>query len=146
MGDADIMALAFIVMMEASKSAQEDLKSIMDGVKAANAEKKAALAAQAALRVSREGTKSTKACATFVCLDTLAPSTEYTKADLDAVKRALVTVPEDKREATLRETSDGVARRIVALEDRKTKAAATLANIVKKLNEPGTTMTRQITK
>ncbi|MCC6810283.1 MAG: hypothetical protein IT381_22830 [Deltaproteobacteria bacterium] len=39
MGDGDIMALAFIVMMEAAKSAREDLKAIMDGVKAINKEK-----------------------------------------------------------------------------------------------------------
>lgn len=38
-GDQDIMALAFIVMMEASKSAREDLKAIMDGVKAINKQK-----------------------------------------------------------------------------------------------------------
>ena len=38
-GDGDIMALAFIVMMEAAKSAREDLKAIMDGVKAINKEK-----------------------------------------------------------------------------------------------------------
>ena len=37
----DIMALVFIVMMEAAKSAQEDLKAIMDGVKAINKEKQA---------------------------------------------------------------------------------------------------------
>jgi hypothetical protein len=36
LGDADIMAVAFIVMMEATRSAQEDLKSIMDGVKSIN--------------------------------------------------------------------------------------------------------------
>lgn len=35
----DIMAVAFIVMMEAAKSAREDLKAIMDGVKAINAAK-----------------------------------------------------------------------------------------------------------
>jgi len=39
MGDSDIMALAFIVMMEAAKSAREDLKAIMDGVKAINTAK-----------------------------------------------------------------------------------------------------------
>jgi hypothetical protein len=36
LGEADIMALAFIVLMEAAKSAREDLKAIMDGVKAIN--------------------------------------------------------------------------------------------------------------
>jgi hypothetical protein len=39
LADADIMAIAFLVMMDAAKSAQEDLKSIMDGVKAINSGK-----------------------------------------------------------------------------------------------------------
>lgn len=34
-GDQDIMALAFIVMAESAKSAREDLKAIMDGLKSA---------------------------------------------------------------------------------------------------------------
>lgn len=38
-GDCDIMALAFLVMMEAAKSAREDLKAIMDQVKAINTAK-----------------------------------------------------------------------------------------------------------
>jgi putative addiction module CopG family antidote len=41
LADGDIMALCFIVMMEAAKSAREDLKAIMDGVKAINAAKQA---------------------------------------------------------------------------------------------------------
>lgn len=41
MGDGDIMAMAFIVLMEAAKSAQEDLRAIMAGVKAINAAKRA---------------------------------------------------------------------------------------------------------
>ena len=39
MGDADIEALAFLVMMEAAKSSQDDLKSIMAEVKAVNTAK-----------------------------------------------------------------------------------------------------------
>jgi hypothetical protein len=42
--DGDIMAIAFLVLMEASKSAQEDLKAIMAGVKAANNSKAGARA------------------------------------------------------------------------------------------------------
>jgi hypothetical protein len=38
-GDGDIMAIAFIVMMEAVKSAREDLKAIMGEIKAINAAK-----------------------------------------------------------------------------------------------------------
>jgi hypothetical protein len=37
---SDIEALVFLVLMQASKSAHEDLKAIMDGVKARNREKK----------------------------------------------------------------------------------------------------------
>jgi putative addiction module CopG family antidote len=39
MDGSDIMAMAFIVMMEAAKSAQEDLRAIMERVKAINAAK-----------------------------------------------------------------------------------------------------------
>jgi hypothetical protein len=39
LGDADIEALVFIVMMEAAQSAQDDLKAIMQGVKDINKEK-----------------------------------------------------------------------------------------------------------
>jgi hypothetical protein len=35
----DVEALCFLVLMEAARSSQEDLKSIMDGVKAINKEK-----------------------------------------------------------------------------------------------------------
>lgn len=40
-GDADVESQAFIVMMEAATSAQEDLRAIMDGVKAINEQKRA---------------------------------------------------------------------------------------------------------
>jgi Tfp pilus assembly protein PilP len=39
LSDGDIMAIAFLVMMEAARSAQEDLKAIMAQVKSANAAK-----------------------------------------------------------------------------------------------------------
>jgi hypothetical protein len=39
MQGADIEAICFLVLMEASKSAQEDLKAIMDGVKGINQSK-----------------------------------------------------------------------------------------------------------
>lgn len=39
MSDGDIIAIAFLVMMEAAKSANEDLKSVMAGVKAINKQK-----------------------------------------------------------------------------------------------------------
>lgn len=38
--DGDVMALAFLVMMEAAKSARDDLKAIMEQVKAVNAAKR----------------------------------------------------------------------------------------------------------
>ncbi len=39
MADGDIEAIAFLVLMQAAKSAQEDLKAVMDGVKQINKSK-----------------------------------------------------------------------------------------------------------
>ena len=54
MPDGDIEALAFLVLMQAAKSAQEDLKSIMANVKALNNAKarKRELAAVAAFTIA----------------------------------------------------------------------------------------------
>lgn len=51
-GDEDIMAVAFLVLMDSAKSAQEDLKAIMAGVKAINAAKRALRALLA--RINRD--------------------------------------------------------------------------------------------
>lgn len=39
-GDGDVMSIAFLVLMEAAKSAQDDLKAIMEKVKGINSQKK----------------------------------------------------------------------------------------------------------
>ena len=50
MPEGDIEALAFLVMMQAAKSAQEDLKAVMKGVKESNKEKEALRETQAELK------------------------------------------------------------------------------------------------
>lgn len=56
-GDGDILAMAFIVMMEASKSAQEDLKSIMDQVKNINSAKQKFRSLMSQLRTKPDSSK-----------------------------------------------------------------------------------------
>ena len=50
MPEGDIEALAFLVMMQAAKSAQEDLKAVMKGVKDINKEKGTVRETQAELQ------------------------------------------------------------------------------------------------
>ncbi|MFN8565822.1 MAG: hypothetical protein U0703_30250, partial [Anaerolineae bacterium] len=50
LGDSDIMAIAFVVMMEAAKSAREDLKAIMEEMKAARQTKERLREAQQRLK------------------------------------------------------------------------------------------------
>ncbi len=57
---SDIEAIAFLIMMQAAKSAREDLKAIMDGVKSINAAKQKVrelIRKRAAEIISRDGPK-----------------------------------------------------------------------------------------
>ena len=59
LADGDVMAMVFLVLMQAAKSAREDLKAIMDGVKGINAAKQA-LREQLVLMMERtEGRRPT---------------------------------------------------------------------------------------
>jgi Tfp pilus assembly protein PilP len=126
LGDGDIMAIAFLVMMEASRSAEEDLKAIMDRVKRVNAEKqqqRAALEQAHGLRTSEYAATNTVA----------------------APQRMPATPPaagrtEKVREAAARPDSVGDLGQIEQLRlqqvmDRRSKMAETLSNIMKKMSD-----------
>jgi hypothetical protein len=92
MPDADIEALCFLVLMEAAKSAQEDLKAVMAGVKAINAEKakqRETLAQQqaaaAALRTPTPTPGSDRVAAFVAAARRIAPRTQG--ADLSKLIR-----------------------------------------------------------
>lgn len=66
--DGDIMALAFVVMMEAAKSAQEDLRAIMASVKAANEAKRKQRELLAEMQAAQAGCAGRAAAAWRVCV------------------------------------------------------------------------------
>lgn len=167
-GDSDIMALAFIVMMEAAKSAQEDLKAVMDGVKAIN-RAKAALrevlaksnrdaAANAgrcdegALDFSRGmGTERAYHRVSMPRLDPDAPGgVRYERVDLHPGRIVTVADLETAKETvkmkldSLSEMGEMESLRLQMAMDRMSKLMATLANLLKKSSDTASAITQNI--
>jgi hypothetical protein len=98
LADADIQALAFLVLMQASKSAQEDLEAIMANVKAINSEKaklRALLAARTGAQRGWAGCERLPADTSFD--ETLSPA-----------DRLLFTLSLDRLAALLAALDDGL--------------------------------------
>jgi hypothetical protein len=135
--EGDIEALCFIVLMEAAKSAQEDLKAVMAEVQAINAKKAALRAAQAALNAAKA---SAKPCPTLDCISAIPASSDFAKADVDAVKQTLTAVPDARRLDKLGEMSEQQQIRMQIYMDRRAKALETLSNIMKKISDTQSTI------
>ena len=117
-GDADIEALAFIVMMQASKSAQEDLKAIMEKVKAIND-------AKTAMREKVKLSKVQMALdfeATFQLMATL--YAKQLEAELEQIQKDLDSMSEMGEMESLR---------LQMMMDRLSKMMSMLSNIMKKI-------------
>ena len=170
LADGDIMALAFIVMMEAAKSAREDLRAIMDGVRAINAAKRALR--ELAARISRDVARNPCRGAAVRALDLsagLGSERAYHKAELpqldpDApggVRLAAVDLwPAGKlaRRAELETILDDLKRRLDDLSemgemeslrlqmamDRLSKLMTTLSNLLKKASETAQAITQNL--
>jgi hypothetical protein len=116
--DGDIEALAFIVLMQASKSAQEDLKAIMAQVKAINS-------AKAELR------------------EQVKPSRSQTALDFEATFQLMATLYQKQLDAELEQTQQDLdsmsemgemeSLRLQMMMDRLSKMMSTLSNILKKI-------------
>jgi hypothetical protein len=115
-GDGDIMALAFLVMMEAAKSAREDLKSIMDGVKKLNAEKQQQRAGLAKAQQAK--------------------TSEYPASNTIAATRdtAVRDAMKDKRDS-LSELGQEQQLRMQQAMDRLNKANQAASNLMKKFSD-----------
>jgi hypothetical protein len=113
----DIEALAFLVLMEASKSAQDDLKSIMDGVKAINA-------AKSKLPDSRDphGTLDVDAILQLM----LTVYGVNLEAEFDAIRKDLDSTSE---------LSEIESLRLQMAMDRMSKMMSTLSNLMKKMSD-----------
>lgn len=117
---ADIEALAFIVLMQAVKSAQDDLKAVMAQVKAIHQ-------AKARLRdvVSPQHTGGTLDVeATFQLMATL--YTKQLEAEMEQIQRDL---------DSLSEMGEMESLRLQMMMDRMSKMMSTLSNLLKKISD-----------
>ena len=147
LGSADIEALAFIVLMQASKSAQEDLKAILEGVKATNNQKERLRQLMNDVKRERAGSHPNDTpCASPDC-KALAASLRTFTAQLPG--KARLTLPPIVTmgdlvgvEAKLKGSLDSLSElgeteslRLQMAMDRMSKFMTALSNIMKKLSD-----------
>jgi hypothetical protein len=119
MNNADIEALAFLVLVQASKSAQEDFKAIMAKVKAINAAKQCQRSAP--------------------CIKALQPTAEYDGATLNAVRDQAGTNLD-----SLSEMGEMESLRLQMAMDRRSKLMSTLSNLLKKISDTSSGITQNL--
>lgn len=122
------MAIAFAVLMEASKSAREDLKAVMENVKAINDAK---VAWRKELKLAKE-----------------------TAADADAGFHAIATLYVDQVMIDMKRLSQDLnsmsemgemeSLRLQMAMDRLGKLMSTLSNLLKKLSDTSSEITRNL--
>jgi hypothetical protein len=124
---ADIEALTFLVLMEAAKSAQEDLKSIMDGVKQINDAKKSARRSASSAR----------------------PRPPINRAAISVVPRRKQDLDSEIDRAkndldSMSELGEMESLRLQMAMDRMSKMMATLSNLSKKISDTNSTITQNL--
>jgi len=122
----DIEALAFLVLMEASKSAQDDLKSIMDGVKAIND-------AKSKLPGSRDPHGSLDVDAILQLMLTVYGVN--LEAEFDAIRKDL---------DSMSELSETESLRLQMAMDRMSKMMSTLSNLMKKMSDTSSAIVQNL--
>jgi len=133
LADGDTMATVFIVMMEAAKSAREDLKAIMDGVKAINKQKDG-------WRSVADTVNRLAAAVAGKCDDFKVSSLGFvTKKDIDNVREAV----RNKLDG-LSELGEMESLRLQMAMDRLSKMMSTLSNMVKKISDTANSITHDI--
>lgn len=168
-GDGDVIALACIVMMEAAKSAREDLEAIMAGVKAINQAKRGMreligkvqrdVAANAGCRAAERALDFSRGLGTErgyhrVPMPLLDPDASggvrYERLDLHPGKieraedlQAIFGVLEGKLDS-LSEMGEMESLRLQMAMDRVSKAMSTLSNLLKKASETSSTIVQNI--
>lgn len=145
LGDGDVTTLAFLVMMEAAKSAREDLKAIMDHVKQIND-------AKAALRqpARRDGAATANRSATSPAA--AAQPQALPNASRVAVQPRPMTTAEfngrldrEKNDLdSLNEMGEMESLRLQMAMDRLARLMSTLSNILKKISDTAATITQNL--
>lgn len=126
LNNADIEAIAFLVMMQSAKSAQEDLKSLMGEVKKINEAK------------AGQRQKTSELKQSTVKMKTQARN-EYQKTDsLKPLKVAAVvkqtTELKDKKDS-MSELSEEQQLKMQIIMDRRSKTIQTISNMLKKVSD-----------
>jgi len=128
LGEADVEALAFIVMMEAAKSAQEDLKAILAHARAINKQKEGWRATGDMIRVAGHPPPGQECALDFEGIFHLM-ATLYAKqlaAEGDALLGKLDSMSEMGELESLR---------LQMAMDRMSKAMSALSNLLKKISD-----------
>ena len=165
-GNMDIEAMVMFIMMQATKSAEEDLKSMMAEMNAHNAEKKKIRDAQRYLdesrnRLTQQSLDSFKLLArpkgntmTAVRQTTIKTAEPVKRTTNDSIKRIntvavakvsdsdVNSVKEQLRTKldSMNEMSEMTSLRLQMMMDRRSKFISTLSNIMKKISDTQNTI------
>ena len=161
LGDQDIEALAFLVMMQATNDMDKDLKAIMAEVQAMNSAKQKLreLADKARKQVAENaGRKGTDRCAPPVCGGLQPAAAEAAVALRRARAQVTLTPKEPATVGELRAVADDVKRKLDSMSemgeteslrlqmmmDRRSKFISTLSNIMKKISNTQDTLVQNL--
>lgn len=145
--NADIEAMCFLVLMQAAKSAQEDLKAIMDKVKSINEQKKKMRKALATIQkkntdISREQLDS------FYLLLIKKPATTNTPAarTIPVTKMELDNLVDNMKTDldSMSEMGEMESLRLQMAMDRMSKMMSTLSNLLKKISNTAEQITQNL--
>lgn len=143
--DGDVNALAFLVMMEASKSAREDLKSIMSDVKQIND-------AKASLRKKALDSKATSESQSQTTVKATSALRQPTRATLAPVQPTPIPKAEFAKKLqaarndmdSLSEMGEMESVRLQMRMDRMAKSAAVISELMKKQSETSQTIIQNL--
>lgn len=157
MGSADVEAIAFLVLMQAAKSAQEDLKAIMDQVKSINAAK--ARQRELLQRMQEDSSAAADRDRYERIPDnfengTAAAAAPTDAGDLDSVIAVLLGVYAIDVERQARQVLDDLdsmsemgemeSLRLQMAMDRMSKMMSTLSNLLKKISDTSAQITQNL--
>ncbi len=146
---SDIEAIAFLVLMQATKESQEDLKAIMDKVKAINESKQK-------LRTAESSLKNSQAAVSRAQLDSfrlLLTKTPAVKPKPAAANRMTPVTRQEINDMagkisqelkSLNEMNEMEALRLQMAMDRQSKTISTVSNLLKKVSQTADTVIQNL--
>lgn len=150
MSNADIEALAFLILMQAAKSAQEDLKAIMAQVKAINEKKQQLRSAKSALD-NKNKTVSRVQMDSIKRLVNLGKTASTARQIKTASNQAVTSREINEVTAKVNSELDAVGElgeeqslKMQITMDRMSKQMSTISNLLKKISSTAQTITQNL--